>query len=152
MENKKIKKRIYSSILTQQIKKTDFFLIESKLEKKIKKTRKEISLEIQVSKAISKYNARFASLRDNNLNSATTVINFYTKQALIGYINTRKGNQEFVSLIKLKNFYLKLPEDNFKKYLLTEKMVNMKLVSLYFYCLKTFILINNKEKIKLISK
>jgi hypothetical protein len=150
VEQKIVKKRVHDSILNQQLIESKFFIIGSKLIRiKLGKDLKRIFSTIKISRATSKYSISFFKLTENKLNCSTNIKNFSLKHIFIRYLIEKIRKEEFVGLIKLKSFCLKLPEDTFEYYSLATENVEKRLKNLCLKNLEGFLITNSTNTIKL---
>lgn len=149
MQDKKIKKRIYSSIINQQIEHTEFLLIEAQLKKTTGKEEKKVFKTNKISKSISIYSENLTTLLKQNVNCETTLKTCFSKKKFIEYINKKRELENYLGIVKYKRFLFKLPQANLNNFKLTTSQVIYNLNKIYINSIKIILLGKSKKNMKL---
>jgi hypothetical protein len=108
--------------------------------------------KIRTSKAAIKYSLEIKKYIKDQVVNASNFTSFKSKEAILNYVQKDRNKKSFVSIIKLKSFCFKLPEDSIKEFFLTHLSLKEKLKDIYFIDLKIFLLSNSKKEISLLLK
>jgi hypothetical protein len=105
-----------------------------------------------MSKAAIKYSLNIKKYIKDQIVNTTYFHSFKSKEDLLNYIQKDKNKNNFMGVIKLRNFCFKLPKDSTRDCFLTYLTIEKKLGDTYFHSLKIFLLANSRKEIKLLQK
>jgi hypothetical protein len=117
-----------------------------------KEESKKVLNKIRTSKAAIKYSLNIKKYVKDQVVNASYFKDFKNKEAILNYVQKDKKKKNFVSVIKLKNFCFKLPEDSINEFFLTLLSLKKKLRDVYFISLKIFLLSNSQKEMSSLLK
>jgi hypothetical protein len=117
-----------------------------------KEESKRVLNKIRTSKAAIKYSLNIKKYVKDQVVNASYFKDFKNKEALLNYVQKDRKKKNFVSVIKLKSFCFKLPEDSIKEFFLTLLSLKKKLRDIYFISLKIFLLSNSQKEMSSLLK